>query len=138
MLKHPYIEGNFCLFDAIACHCLVRGEGEGGRDNFEKKRQIWAQWEVRERFKKCYFARNLFFEWLLCINFVKKICMFDPQTVKCNKSLFFLQMENWLLINRSFNDDSGKLVQAIAVRSSVLRTSTEDCNSSVSSSVIQC
>ena len=64
--------------------------------------------------------------------------MFDPQTVKCNKSLFFLQMENWLLINRSFNDDSGKPVQAIAVRSSVLRTFTEDCNSSVSSSVMQC
>ena len=88
--------------------------------------------------QKCNFARNLFFEWLLCINFVKKICMFDPQTVKCNKSLFFLQMENWLLINRSFNDDSGKPVQAIAVRSSVLRTFTEDCNSSVSSSVMQC
>ena len=46
-------------------------------------------------------------------------------------------MENWLLVNRSFNDDSGKTVRAIAVRSSVLRTFTEDCNSSVSISAIQ-
>ena len=70
--------------------------------------------------------------------FCKKKSVFDPQMVICNKLLFFLQMENWLLINRSFNDDSGKPVQAIAVRSSVLCTFTEDCNSSVSSSVIQC
>ena len=37
MFKHPYIEGNFCLFYAIACHFLVRGEGEGERGGFEKK-----------------------------------------------------------------------------------------------------
>ena len=46
-------------------------------------------------------------------------------------------MENWLLVNRSFNDGSGKPVCVIAVRSSVLRTFTEGCNSSVSSSAIQ-
>ena len=46
-------------------------------------------------------------------------------------------MENWLLVNRSFNDDSGKPVRAISVRSSVLRTFTEDCNSSVNSSAVQ-
>ena len=46
-------------------------------------------------------------------------------------------MENWLLVNKSFNDDSGKPVRAIAVRSSALCTFTEDCNSSVSSSAIQ-
>ena len=37
MFKHPYIEGNFCLFYAIACHFLVRSEGEGGRGDFEEK-----------------------------------------------------------------------------------------------------
>ena len=71
------------------------------------------------------------------VKFLKKICIFDPQTVIYNKLLFFLQMKNWLLVNRSFNDDSGKPVRAIAVRSSVLRTFTEDCNSSVTSSAIQ-
>ena len=39
--------------------------------------------------------------------------------------------------HRSFNDDSGKTVRAIAVKSSVLRTFTEDYNSSVNSSAIQ-
>ena len=71
------------------------------------------------------------------VKFLKKNCIFDPQTVIYNKLLFFLQMKNWLLVNRSFNDDSGKPVRAIAVRSSVLRTFTEDCNSSVSISAIQ-
>ena len=37
MFKQPYIEEHFCLFDAITCHFLVRGEGEGGRGDFEKK-----------------------------------------------------------------------------------------------------
>ena len=64
--------------------------------------------------------------------------MFDPQTVIYSKLFFFIQMENWLLVNRSFNDDSGRPVCAIAVRSSVLCPFTEGCNSSVSSSVIQC
>ena len=36
MFKHPYIEGNSSLFYTIACHFLVRGEGEGGRGDFEK------------------------------------------------------------------------------------------------------
>ena len=34
-LKTP--EGNFCLFYATASHFLVRGEGEGGRGDFEEK-----------------------------------------------------------------------------------------------------
>ena len=66
-----------------------------------------------------------------------KKCIFDPQTVINNKLLFFLQVENLLLVNRSFNDGSGKPVPPMAVISSVLRTFTEDCNSSVSSSTIQ-
>ena len=41
------------------------------------------------------------------------------------------------MMNKSFDDDSGKLVQATAMRSSVLHTFTGDCNSSMSSSVIQ-
>ena len=45
-------------------------------------------------------------------------------------------MKNWFLLNRSFNDDIGKPVRAMAVRSSVLRTFVEHCNSSVSSSAI--
>ena len=61
--------------------------------------------------------------------------MFDQQTVIHNKLLFFLQMENWLIVNRSFNNASGKPVRAIALRSSVLRTFTEDCNLSVSSTL---
>ena len=40
-------------------------------------------------------------------------------------------MEDLLLIDGSFNDDSGKPVRAIAVRSSVLCTFTEDCNLSL-------
>ena len=136
MFKYPYIEGNFCLFYAIACHFLVRGEGEGERGGFEKKMTNLTWKEVGERFKKCSFERNLLFEWLLYENF-EKICIFDPQTIIYNKLLFFLQMENWLLVNRSFNDGSGKPVCVIAVRSSVLRTFTEGCNSSVSSSAIQ-
>ena len=68
--------------------------------------------------------------------FLKKICIFDPQIVIYNKLLFFLQMKNWLLLNRSFNDDIGKPVRGMAVRSSVLRTFVEYCNSSVSSSAI--
>ena len=63
--------------------------------------------------------------------------MLHLQTAICNKFLFFLQMENWLMMNKSFDDDSGKLVQATAMRSSVLHTFTGDCNSSMSSSVIQ-
>ena len=38
MFKHPYIEGNIGLFYAIACHFLVRDEGEGGRGGFEEKK----------------------------------------------------------------------------------------------------
>ena len=75
------------------------------------------------------------FKWFLCVIFKKRICMFDQQTVIHNKLLLFLQMENWLLVNRSFNSDSGKPVHAIALRSSVLRTFTEDCNLSVSSTL---
>ena len=63
--------------------------------------------------------------------------MFDPEKVINKKMLFFLQIENWLLVNRSYNDGTGKPVRAIAVRPSVLRTFTEDCKSSVNSSVIQ-
>ena len=114
----------------------MRGKRQGGRGDFEKKTTNLTWKDVGERFKKRYFARNLLFQWLLCEIFEKN-CIFDPQTVIYNKLLFFLQMKNWLLVNRSFNDDSGKPVRAIAVRSSVLRTFTEDCNSSVSISAIQ-
>ena len=62
------------------------------------------------------------------VKLLKKHCIFDPQTIIYNNFLFFLRMENWLLANRLFNDDIGKPVRAIAVRSSVLRTFTEDCN----------
>ena len=64
------------------------------------------------------------------VQILKKICLFDPQTVICNK-LFFFQMENWLPDNRSFNDESRKPVRTAAVRTSVLRTFTEDFDSSV-------
>ena len=77
----------------------------------------------RERGSKNVILQEIsFLEWLLFVNFEKKVFMFDPETVIYNKLLNFLQMENWLLVNRSFNDDSGKPVRAIAVRSSILRT----------------
>ena len=75
MFKHPYIEGNSSLFYTIACHFLVRGEGEGGRGDFEKKLTNLKWKEVGKRFKKCYFERNLLFEWLLCGNFEKNLCI---------------------------------------------------------------
>ena len=40
-------------------------------------------------------------------------------------------MENWLPASRSFNDERGKPVRTAAVRTSVLRTFTEDFDSSV-------
>ena len=79
-----------------------------------------------------FCERVILFEWFLYVNFEKRVCMFDQQTVIWNKLLFFLRMENWLLVNRSFNDVGGKPIRAIAVSSSVLRTFTEDRNSSVS------
>ena len=47
------------------------------------------------------------------------------------QSIIFFQMEKWLPDNRSFNDESGKPVRTAAVRTSVLRTFTEDFDSSV-------
>ena len=73
MFKHPYIEGNFCIFYAIACHVLVRGQGEGGRSDFEKKMANLTRKQVGEIFKKCCFERNLLFEWILCENFEKHL-----------------------------------------------------------------
>ena len=134
-LKRP--EGNFCLFYATASHFLVRGEGEGGRGDFEgKKWQIWHG-ERFERGLKDAVLRETSLLNGSYVKILKKICIFDPQTIIYNKLLLFLQIENWLLVNRSFNDDSGKPVRAISVRSSVLRTFTEDCNSSVNSSAVQ-
>ena len=73
MFKHPYIEGNFCLFYAIACHSLVRGKRQGGRGDFEKKMTNLTWKDLGERFKKRYFARNLLFQWLLYENFEKNL-----------------------------------------------------------------
>ena len=96
-------------------------------DKFEMER-CWR--EVQKVLREIPFFNNSY------IKILKKNGIFDPQTVIYNKFLF--RMENWLLVNRSFHDDSiGKPVRAIAVRSSVLRTFAEDCNSSVSSSAIQ-
>ena len=127
MFKHPYIEGSFCLFYVIPSHFLVRGEGEGW--------QIWHG-KMLERGSKNVVLREIPFFNNSYVKILKKNGIFDPQTVIYNKFLF--RMENWLLVNRSFDDDSiGKPVRAIAVRSSVLRTFAEDSNSSVSSSAIQ-
>ena len=131
-IKGNFIEGNFCFFYPIACHFLVRSKGKGGRGKW----QIWHGKRL-ERGSKNAILRETSFLNGSYVKILKKICIFDPQTVIYNKLLFFLQMENWLLVNRSFNDDSGKPVRAIAVRSSALCTFTEDCNSSVSSSAIQ-
>ena len=46
-LKTP--EGNFCLFYATASHFLVRGEGEGGRGDFEKKND---KFDMKRRWKE--------------------------------------------------------------------------------------
>ena len=91
-----------------------------------------------ERGSKNVVLREIAFFNNSYVKILKKNGIFDPQTVIYKKILFFLRMENWLLVNRSFDDDSsGKPVRAIAVRSSVLRTFAEDCNSSVISSAIQ-
>ena len=126
--KHPYIEGNFSLFYAIAWR--------------ERERWFWKKNEKfdidrawREVQKMLFWKKPPF--WMVPMRKLWKKCIFDPQTVINNKLLFFLQVENLLLVNRSFNDGSGKPVPPMAVISSVLRTFTEDCNSSVSSSTIQ-
>ena len=129
-----HIQREIFFYD-IAWHFLVRGEEERRRGNFEKKMTKFGMAEGRRGFQKMLFCERHTFWMASMWKFWKKNCIFDPQTVIYNKLLFFLQMENWLLVNRSFNDDNGKPVRAIAVRSSVLRTFTEDCNSSVSSTL---
>ena len=52
-LKRP--EGNFCLFYATASHFLVRGEGEGGRGDFEKKNDKFDMERGSREVKKMLF-----------------------------------------------------------------------------------
>ena len=124
---------------SFLCHSLSLFS-EGGRRGrkrwfLEKNDKFDMERGWREVQKMLFWEKPPF--WMAPMwKFLKKICIFDPQTVIYNKLLFFLQMKNWLLLNRPFNDDIGKPVRAVAVRSSVLRAFMEDCNSSVSSSAI--
>ena len=48
--------------------------------------------------QKMLFCEKPPFQMAPKYKFCKKKSVFDPQMVICNKLLFFLQMENWLLI----------------------------------------